>query len=309
MPVLLASVLVCVGAVVLRIRHQAPTTPPVTMEQRAVAYLTAISESRAEDALAMSATEQEGPFLTSEALRASMEKAPISDIAVSDVTGNRVTLSHRVNDQPSTTTVTMVEDADGWKVDRAATQVRISPKPEMIPLTIDGIDASSDSYTYDVLLFPGQHTLSTGSRWLEYSNEPLPVTDLSESTPVDAAASVTDAGVEAVRSAVSTRLQECVETNELAPERCPWSVTEPDGQPIDPASVTLAFAGDPMAEFTVPVVNDHDALATGRVRFTLKVSGSLSVDGAMQDFTEEVEVDTGYKTDLLTDGPDFIWTD
>lgn len=313
-PVVLVSALVLVGVVVLRVRSNAPETPELTMEETARMFLVAVSESRAADALAMAATPQEGPYLTDAVLRVSMANAPISDIRVAGVEGDVVRLAHRLGDTDTTTSVRMVRHGEAWQVDRAAASVRVAPTPELIPVVVDGTEARStgarsDSATYDVLLFPGEHTLATGSAWIDYTAPTFQVTDLTDAIGPDATAGPTSGAADAVHRALLDRLDECVASGELAPgHRCPWNLTGQEGQTVDPASVTLSVTGEP--QFQAPTLDGHDALATGRFTFTLHVEAEITLDGGgRQHLSQDVPVDTGYRADLLTDAPDFIWTD
>lgn len=314
-PLALVSALILVGAIVLRARSQAsaPQPTPVvrndTKEAAAVAFLTAVSEGRASDALAMSATEQNGPFLTDEALRASLDKAPISDIGVEGVDGDVVRLKHRVGEEETVTSLAMEPKGEQWQVERAAAEVLVAPQPEMVPVMVDGVKAEAPGYEYRVLLLPGQHQVSTGSQWLEFPNGTFTVTDLSEPEPVDATVAVADETEAGVRRVVEERLRSCAQRNELAPEGCPWNYTAPDDQPIDPESVQTSLVGDPVKDFEGPTLNEHDALATGRVSFTLQITATITVEGNPQPFDQQMEVESGYTTDLLTEAPDFTWSE
>lgn len=314
-PLALVSALILVGTVVLRARSGAPAPQPSpiaqsdTKESAAVAFLTAVSEGRASDALAMSATEQSGPFLTDEALRASLDRAPISDISVEGVEGDVVRLKHRVGDEEVVTSLTLEPKGEQWQVERAAAEVLVAPRPEMVPVMVDGIKAEAPGYEYRVLLFPGQHQVSTDSQWLEFPNGTFTVTDLSDPEPVDATVATTDEAESGVRRVVEERLRSCAERNELAPEGCPWNYTAPDDQPIAPESVQTSLVGDPMQNFEGPKLNEHDALATGRVSFTLQITATITVEGNPQPFDQQMEIETGYTTDLLTEAPDFTWSE
>lgn len=311
-PILAAVVIIALGVVVVVVRdlNRPEPAPMPTREEVAVDYMQALADGRATDALALSAEQQAGPFLTDQALRASLEAAPIEDPQAVGVEGTAVSVEARLGGEPTRFTIPMTgDDETGWQVARAAAAITIAPKPAMIPLLLDGHKVEGPDYDYQVLVFPGVHTMSTESPWLDYRTPRVTLTDLAEPGPVDASAGMTDAAIPGVREAISDRLQNCVARGELSPDGCPWNLTAPEGQPIKPGSVQLSIEGDPLAGFEPPTVHADDALAEGRLTFRLRVEAELDVDGTARDMEQTIDVDTGYTTDLLTEGPDFIWTD
>lgn len=302
--------LVAVAVLVTRERNAPEPTPPPSREEVAVGYLTAIAQGDAEKALSYSAQPQGGPLLTDAVLAESQATAPISDITVAGVTEDSVELSHRLGPEQVTTVVPMQTAADGqWQVQQAAAQVTIEPSPAQIPLQIDG-QATLQTADETMLVFPGRHQLSTGAPWLDYTTTEFVVSNPAEPPHVSGEATPTDGATEAVRSALQDRLDQCAASGELAPEGCPWNLSEPPEQPFEPGSVTLSISGDPLADLPAPTMNKEDALAHGRISFTLEVSARTSgSNGDTQEYSDEVSVESGYTTDLLTEGPDFIWTD
>ena len=307
---LVVLALVAVAVLVTRERNAPEPASPPSREEVAVAYLTAVAQADAEKALSYSAVPQGGPLLTDAVLADSQATAPISDIAVAEVSEDSVELSHRLGPDQVTTVVPMQTGADGqWQVQRAAAQVTIEPSPAQIPLLVDG-HQTLQTADESVLVFPGRHQLSTGAPWLDYTTTDFVVSNPAEPPQVSGEATLTEGATEAVRSALQDRLDQCAASGELAPERCPWNLSEPPEQPFEPGSVSLSISGDPLADFEAPTLNEQDALAQGRISFTLEVSARTAVSGGgTQEYSDEVSVESGYTTDLLTDGPDFIWSD
>lgn len=277
--------------------------------ERAVAYLNAVAAADASAAVDLAATKPTGPLISDEALAASMQTHPLTDITLVEVTSMTTTQSDGVVDykrggRPVRTTIGMVPDGEGnWLVRRPTATVRIAPSPQMISPTLDGIPLESATYAYTVELFPGAHTLSAQSEWLEFP-EPIMVDAPGTVAMVDPVARVSEAYAPKLRSVLDERIKTCVAARELAPKGCPWARKAADGQPIVRGSARYELLNAPLADFTAPGPGPIEAHARGDLDLRLRLTATAQSGGQV---SEDFAVKARYATDLLTEDLQVIW--
>lgn len=277
--------------------------------ERAVAYLSAVAAADASAAVDLAATKPTGPLISDEALTASMQAHPLTDISLVEVTSMTTTQADVVVDykrggEPVRTTIGMVPDGEGnWLVRRPTATVRIASSPQMISPTLDGIPLESATYAYTVELFPGAHTLSAQSKWLEFP-EPITVDAPGAVAMVDPVARVSEAYAPKLRTVLAERIKTCLAARELAPARCPWARKAAEGQRVVRGSVRYELRNDPFAGFSAPSPGPIEAIGRGEIPLRLHLTAATSAGGQVE---EEFTVTAKFATDLLTEDLDLIW--
>ncbi|NNG18007.1 hypothetical protein HJ590_00170 [Naumannella sp. ID2617S] len=305
--IVLALALLVGGA--LFVRSLTSNTPkPSGAADRAVAYLQAIAAGDATGALAMSFNRPTGPLISNEALarsRPQLTDIRVLDAGSGDPAGTDVVLGYRARGKEVRGTFPVFQNPQGqWQLRRGAVQLRLAPTPKMIPLTVDGARMDSTGYTYLIDVFPGVHTLSTGSKWLEYSASEFVVEGLGTPPTVDATARPTPAYAGALQQRISERVKGCVASTELAPKGCPWARRANPDQPVRPGSVRYTLLEE---RYDAPAPGQIDAIAHGAAPMRIRVTSMARVSGVHQNVTEEFDVPGRFAVDLLSQGPDFAW--
>ena len=274
----------------------------------ATGYLQALAAGDADKALAMSFTKGSGPLVSTDYLQ--QHRPQITDVTVVDAgsgdpAGTDVVLGYKLAGKDVRGTFPMFQNPQRqWQLRRGSVQVRVAPTPKMIPVRIDGQKLESSGYTYLVDVFPGVHTLSTGSKWLDFRRPEFTVTGLTDPPAVDGATATSAAYPNAAKKQVSDRIQTCVRSTELAPRGCPWARKARADQPVKPGSVSYQLLSQTIE---VPKANEFDAIAKGSVRLRVRMTASVQVDGTSQKESEEFDATSRFAMDLLSAGPDFVW--
>ncbi|OYN94102.1 hypothetical protein B0O41_3444 [Propionibacteriaceae bacterium ES.041] len=286
----------------------AASTSQAGPADQATAYLQALAAGDADRALALSFVKGSGPLVSKDHLQ--QNRPQISDITVIDAgsgdpAGTDVVLGYKLAGKDVRGTFPMFQNPQRqWQLRRGSVQLRVAPTPQMVPVLLDGRKLESNSYSYLVDVFPGTHTLSTGSKWLDFTTPQVTVTGLTDPPAVDAATAPTAAYTGAAKQQVSERIKGCVASSELAPAGCPWARKARADQPVRPGSVSYQLLSQ---QISVGKPGSTDAIARGEVQLRLRMSSSSRINGSYQSDTEEFDVRSRYAMDLLSAGPDFVW--
>lgn len=190
------------------------------------AYLQALSDGNAEQALEQGEKPPNTTFATSAALKAQQDIAKISSIDVSDGYSSsksaRVTATYKFGDKQADESFSLTKIGGEWKLDDTVYSIDLTGLDDVPGLTLLGIEAGDADKAY---VFPGP--LTWGS-----SNEYLTVTEREKDdftlSPTDGSFSYTsletglsDAGEKAVAEAVTTFVDACAKSKEVDPANCP----------------------------------------------------------------------------------------
>ena len=226
-----AVVLVVVVVVVVVIAATSGSGSDTDDTPRAAAqgYLEALARGDAAAALGYG-KDQPGSkdLLTDDVLKQQIAKMPITDIQILDdgsPIGDMamVHVSARFGDQVSDARLTL-HHADGWKLDTATVKIDLSmmgaTNKALKQVTVFGKPADNPVY-----VFPGWVDYSSDNTNLEVTAKSPMLGDLSSysSGYVGAGFEVklSNAGNEAIMSALSSDLAKCTASNRLAPPGCP----------------------------------------------------------------------------------------
>lgn len=190
------------------------------------AYLQALADGNAEQALEQGEKPPDTTFATGAALKAQQDIAKISSISVNDgySSGNRarVSATYKFGDKQADESFSLTKIGGDWKLDDTVYPIDLTGLDDVPGLTLLGLDASGKDKVY---VFPGP--LTWGS-----SNEYLTVTESDSDdftlSPSDGSFSYTsletalsEDGEQAVADAVTTFIDECAKSKEVDPDDCP----------------------------------------------------------------------------------------
>lgn len=301
--VALLVVILVVGALGLRNRID-PGPPPRQPGDVAVEWMNAMAAGNIDGANALVQDKPRGPLTTTEAWQAQLADKPITDVKVAGSEPGKVTLQYNSGGEPTELAVPMVGEGVNLKVRSATSTFVVTPKPELLPMTVDGEKVSrSEESRFTVELFPGTHQISTGSRWLQYTQTELEANTLGEWTEVDGT-TVPSAEFEgAMRARVTERIDKCLTEKSLAPQGCPWAFSTQPGDQIDPQTITWKLDGE-LTGFAVKPPGEQDALVDGEVTIPLSLSAQTQSGGRLD---QKQQIPATFRADMLTEAPDFIW--
>ena len=277
-----ALALILGGAVVAFIGYERSSGPDGAVK----AYFAALSRSDAPAALAFGDI-PDGPrtLLTSTVLREQQRIAPITDVQV-NVTqqhGSRATVSvHydlgfadgrlRIDDQ-----VDVVRRGHTWHLTTVAADTRLDLLQAADRATIVGAAVPQDHE----LVFPGAAPIRLDTPLLAIESDTSVIT-LSGTTDTTIGVSVSSAGRDAARAALTTALRSCLTQGSQADPRCPLPSAR-----VVPGSVRATVPAD-LADAVGVVVQSDPAGA-------LQLSGSLHLNGQYTalDFNNVASVHRG----------------
>jgi hypothetical protein len=190
----------------------AETTTPAGVVQ---GYLEALAASNAEAALSfVDEAPADSPFLTDEALAASNELGPITDIEVVEPAdadfSTYVTATYSVGDVPVTTEFSVNEyEAEGsWKMTAITADLELGSRFAGLDMTLNGQPVESDS----VQVFPGTYELATTTPNFVVTGETVVTVREPFDYPSfgDTNAGLSEEGVLVFRQAVKDAVATCI---------------------------------------------------------------------------------------------------
>ncbi|WP_147436613.1 hypothetical protein [Propionibacterium australiense] len=191
-------------------------------------YLTAVANGDAEKARGYLGEVDDGSLLTEEVLRASNDRAPMTDISVGGVahsqyvsTAYQVQVSYMIGGEAVSTTLDV---SIPRKSTSAAKAITVTSRSSLGLSQFRNVDITVNGVTPDTgypAVFPGSYELAVGGEYLEITGGPIAATDPSEHTYSALAAgvelAVSEAGVQMFREKVIAEATECLASTSLDP--------------------------------------------------------------------------------------------
>lgn|GEM_PF-5121113 len=221
----------------------APAVAPATGAVNAVSeYLEALKAGDAAAALAMSRPKvRDMSCLTNEFLQATIAKNPISQIGNVKTLGEGsntqqlVSASYQIGAEKITNWFN-VDLIDGvWLLSEVTSSIDLSSvSPELTGLKLNGFAVSTDIIT----LFPGIYELTIENQWIEVAEDRLIVeAPRAGQSFFSAALLLTKTGSSEVSKAITTKLDTCLKTQELAPTGCGFGIRITSDKPIKKSTI------------------------------------------------------------------------
>lgn len=223
-------VLVAVLAVVILTRSGGGASTP---EAAVTGYLEALARGDAAGALAYGQSPPGSTdLLTDDILNRQITELPISDIRIIGSTGRtgyaQVHVAAKFGEQTSDTMV-VVQESDGWKLKNAAVKLDGSMTgnvgslmPAMQTVTVFGKPADQPLY-----VFPGWLDRGSTNPNLAVDGAPVLLQQLMAGTAMPVSPTdikLSDAGHQAITTAISDALAQCSASNLLTPPGCPLRI-------------------------------------------------------------------------------------
>lgn len=289
-----------------------------TPEQVVEAYLTALSENRAEDALAVLAEPPgDTSLLTDEVLSAGNERAPIAGITVTPVEADdysaTVKVDYTIGDDAVSYSYDLYTDSnDAWEISRGTVRFYAGEQLEGLDVTVNG-QVPDDLAELEV--FPGSYEIATGSEdFALEGGEDLTLSDPNESSSQTVEATLSEAGTKRFRTLVNEAAEECVASTELE-AGCGLTLPEEfdDGTPIKDGTVKRSLPADTRANLksiTADLSYDNPTLASAA-----DYLGSVSFTADCEQDGETVECEALYgapgfgtpSVDMVAEDPVVEW--
>lgn len=274
--VLIAAVVI--AFVVLKPGGSSPTDTqqPRTAQGAVQGYLEALAAGDAEKALSFA---QEQPssttFLTNDFLKASIEKAPITEINVSEGTGSdshtTVSATYRVGSKSVSEDFTAEKIGDEWKLDQVAATGTKPSSWGTLPVTINGMELKGDVIT----LFPGRYAVGLKNNFVGFANATLTVDGPSTSIrPYNMTPTLNATGRQTIITQSRQLLTKCLSLKQMAPNGCGFAVRMPAGVSAVPSTIrwSRTTAQDPFISANPQLDATDPGVATMTVGITVKVN-------------------------------------
>ena len=251
-------------------------------------YLTAIADGDAKTALGyLSSPPNDSTLLTDEALAASAELAPITEIDVPETKGESgsadVTATYLLNGEPITTTFSTSDyDDDGkWEISGGTGSIYTEPF-DGLGLTINGVEVDAES----VEVFPGTYELATSLKNFTLSGpttvtitEPYESADTSQIKPA-----LTEEALQQFRGLVRAAVDACIASTTLA-AGCGIDLpaTISDGTQLADGTITRSLSADSNAtldSLEATPSYDNPTLVEGEYIGSPSVEADCTKDGA-----------------------------
>ncbi len=239
-----------------------------------LAYLTAVAEGDAEEALSLAAVDPlTKDFLTDDVLAESAKVAKITEIEVGEVPNeftSSVPTTFKVGDQTVTQDFSVTKSGEKWKMTAAGSELDFTNmRKNTLPLLINGTSLDVDK----VMLFPGAYSMTTGTDHISYGDLGL-LTVKSTSDYLSTAElqpTLTPEGEKAYVAAVKASARNCLQKRELSPANCPNQASN-DQYKLDKASIKWSQRGtDPYANLQPRLDYENPNLAVSRPSLQLEV--------------------------------------
>lgn len=292
----LALIVFGVGAGILLSRNDKQADPPIvpgggdptkTTEAPKVdkpsdavrLYLEALASGNAEAALALSEdTPADKTFLTDAVLKASNDRAPITEINVPEVSDKytySVEATYKMGDQAVSEDFNVSESGGTWKLSRAYVENNFSYlRHKTLPMMINGVEVKTDK----VRLFPGSYEFTTGLKNIDYGSENVLLIQSPSgyASATDIRPTLTEAGYNAFVKSAKTQISSCLKQKKLAPSGCPFGLKARTGQRIDEKSIVWTLKEDPFANLKAELDYRNPALAEASesMEFEFKATGT-----------------------------------
>lgn len=272
----------------------------------ATAYLTAIAEADADGALNQLAERPANTvLLTRDVLEASQRTAPLADIEVTSVEQRdeqaTANATYRIGDELIGTQLQLVGDGrTSWKI---AGGTAVLTVPETRGLTVNGATLTEAANP----VFPGTYTATPRSEYLSLDGETTAFigNPAQEGAQIAVTPMLSDAGHEAVLTAVKTRFDECLAATVSRPADCPFGVST-EGVEIAPDSVRWTLTNDPWDGFT-PTVDPSSLLASGAFYYEITGTATVTINDLTGEVSQPFAQHRDFEVDLTQSPAVVVW--
>lgn len=310
-PVVVVSAVVVVLAAlvgtVLWSQANAQQAKEDAIRSTASGYLEAIAKGDADAALQrLSQQPANRDLLTDEVLKASMEAAPITDIAVTGFEARpdsaTVAVTYKLGSESVSTDVDLVGDGrTNWKLASGLSELQVT---NLKGLTVNGATVGQTVSP----VFPGTYTAKPAIEQIALDG-PTTVTIPAPNTPaatLEVTPKLSDTGIAQAREAAKAAFDTCLASKETAPPGCPWRMDDSDVQ-ITPDSVRYTAKNDPWAEFT-PALDVATMTAKGTAHYAFDASAHITMPDRSGEVSILIERDTPVTLDLTTQPMRVTWS-
>jgi hypothetical protein len=260
----------------------AGSVTPVTQTDSAQAavqgYLQAVSSGDSASAIAYAVNPPvEQSLLTDEMLAANQAVAPITDITVTEGTGNdhqSVQAAYNLGGTPVTTTFEVTQVNGTWKLDAVAVPLPLDLSGTVgVDLAINGVPLLN----INPAVFPGRYAVESVSGWYKLSGGTVQVDNATPSgQSPEAKLSLASSGVSAIRKAAQAKLNSCLKKNSLAPAGCGFGSYLPGNNKVRSSSINwrVVKGGTAMRKLTPSLDAPDSAIAKVSVKTRVDCSST-----------------------------------
>ncbi|QGN33749.1 hypothetical protein [Microlunatus sp. Gsoil 973] len=179
-------------------------------------YLDALAAGDSAKALGLLSKQPSDPSLmTDEVLKASRKAAPITAIAVPEVTDKyayQVSASYKLGDRLVDAKFSIDDSSGHYLISDGYAEIDLSYTAEGLPLTINGVKVAADK----VALFPGAYVLGTTADYITLgSGADFLVQQPNDYPRIEAKPSLTAAGQRVFKEKVATAINACLASKKL----------------------------------------------------------------------------------------------
>lgn len=270
------------------------------------AYLTAIADADADDALGKLAERPANTaLLTRDVLEASRRTTPLTDIEITavDQDGAEATAgaTYRLGDERVSTRLRLVGDGrTAWKIAGGTATLTV---PDVRGLSVNGATLTETANP----AFPGTYTAAPRSSYLRLDGETTAFIGdpAREGAQIAVTPTLSDAGHDAVLTAVKTRFDECLAATVSRPADCPFGVST-EGVEIAPDSVRWRLTNDPWAGFA-PTVDPSSLVASGTFHLEITGTATVTINGLTGEVSQPFAQDRAFEVDLAQSPAVVVW--
>lgn len=308
----LALILLGAGGVVVwqlnvhRTVSNAPQGPATSASDAVAGYLQALADGSVDDALARGQSEPSNRLLlTDEVLAASRELGPISNIEVTrneapDAT--EVKAHYEIGVEPVDTTVKVTAVGDEWRLldPVASLTVNTTAVAKGVPVQVNGVTLTGYR---DLPILPGRYRITTDHPRVDYADHPeFLVAAPGQQVSVDELPlTLSEEGRTEVLAAARDNLTSCLARKELAPEGCPFAVSD-SGVKIVPASIRWTLVNDPFStELTEEWSSTRVSMATPVI---VRLQATTTTGSTVN---QELTFNTAIETDPVAEDLTITW--
>lgn len=261
-----------------------PWSPRADPSAAPVQFLQAVAAGDSDLALALQVEEPTNrTLLTDEVLRASADRAPISNIRVvsSDPTtpgveDDMVTVAYNLGEREITARFEPVRQRDGsFKIRRGITTLDVS-RPKNVPVFINGVRVDVNRAE----AFPGFYEMTTGMDTLRFDEPEFTVSGPLSTPRVAPVPELSEEGTRAFLDAARTRLTACVAAKEVNPLGCPQATVPllPNQRPATP-TIEWTLLNDPFRGVSPQLTLADETVAEARLTVRMRLQGAIVQSG------------------------------
>ena len=299
--VIVAALAITAGAITGRVLSGASggTAPSDTV----LRFFRAVRDNDAKAALAeLATTPADTTFITDAILAAGHSTSAITEISVPATDSTVVPVSYKLGGEMVTDRISVEPVGNGYKISTSLNSGGIALKDgirKQLPLSIAGTAVTTDT----VMLLPGSYPLTTVSDHVRYGTGSLVVKRLADAPSAnDLTLAVSDAGRNAVATAVTASLEACAAEKSFTPAGCPFKLTVTTA---DPSTVVWTVLSHPADGVKITISATDVSHSTVEVPLTMRIS---YLDGAVTVSQDLPNIQAVGTIDLVADPTTVVWT-